>query len=174
MTAKAKSRMNVLRLRSLRFARSATETTARASSAALRSAARGAGAPRRRPHIRGAGRPRLNAALSQDGVRLRRFTPRPKGANATQVAMQRSLLMQQIEEQNAKLAMLVGQKPITARAVQRERPEKWVPLSVLRRLCALLFCPEPLHEWNGAPHRFRGPPAKLEACQLVDEKLPRL
>ncbi|MBV8748003.1 MAG: HlyD family type I secretion periplasmic adaptor subunit [Xanthobacteraceae bacterium] len=52
---------------------------------------------------------RLNAALTQEGDPLAAFHP-PEGASATQVAMQRSLLMQQIGEQSAKVATLDRQK----------------------------------------------------------------
>ncbi len=52
---------------------------------------------------------RLNAALSRDGDPLEAFHP-PEGASATQVAMQRSLLSQQVEEQGAKRATLDRQK----------------------------------------------------------------
>ena len=52
---------------------------------------------------------RLNAALSQQDDPLSAFHP-PEAAAATQVTMQRSLLMQQVGEQRAKLAALDRQK----------------------------------------------------------------
>ena len=52
---------------------------------------------------------RLNAALSQGGRSAGAFHP-PAGASATEVAMQRSLLIQQVGEQRAKLAALDRQK----------------------------------------------------------------
>ena len=52
---------------------------------------------------------RLNAALSQEDDPLGAFHA-PQEAGATQVAMQRSLLMQQVGEQRAKLAALDRQK----------------------------------------------------------------